>query len=106
MVAPISGEKIITKNRISSFYNTELDEYLKSKNIKNIYFSGVSTDLAIESAVRDAHDRDYNVYVIEDCCIAATEDDHLNSLKTLSKISQIIKSSTIDMRNISIKKTE
>jgi nicotinamidase-related amidase len=83
---------IITKHRVNAFYSTELDLILKNNKIDTLYIAGVSTDLAVSSTVRDAHDRDYKVIVLEDCCAAASIEDHENSIKSLSKISKIEKS--------------
>lgn len=82
-------DHVITKHRVSPFYNTDLNSYLKDKGIREVYLCGVATDLVVESAARDAHDRDYNVFVLEDCCAAANEEDHRKSLKTLSKIARV-----------------
>lgn len=87
---PENDEKIIVKNRVSAFYNTELHEYLQSQNITDITIIWVATDLAVESAVRDAHDRDYNVTVVSDCCIAGNMEDHEKSLNLMTKIAKVI----------------
>lgn len=89
LVKPLNLEEIILKTRISSFYKTNLEEILRKKWINTIYISGVSTDLAVESTVRDAHDRDFNVIVVSDCCAWTNYEDHINSLKILEKISII-----------------
>jgi nicotinamidase-related amidase len=84
------NDTVIIKNRVSPFYKTSLDLFLKERNIHDIYLSGCATDLVISSAVRDAHDRDYNVFVLQDCCAASSLSDHLNSIHTLKKISTIL----------------
>jgi nicotinamidase-related amidase len=83
---------IVTKHRVNAFHSTELDLILKNKKIDTLYIAGVSTDLAVSNTVRDAHDRDYKVIILEDCCAAASIEDHENSIKSLSKISNIKKS--------------
>lgn len=82
-------DKIITKKRVSPFYGTELENYLKKNQISDLFLCGVSTDLVVQSAARDAHDRDFNVYVLSDCCAAGNIDDHNNSLNTLKKIANV-----------------
>lgn len=83
---------IITKHRVNAFHSTQLDLILKNNNVNTLYIAGVSTDLAVSNTVRDAHDKDYNVIVLEDCCAAASIEEHNNSIKSLSKISKIEKS--------------
>lgn len=96
-ILPMHEEKIIIKRRVSAFYGTDLEITLKANGIDTIYICGVSTDLAVESAVRDAHDRDFNVIVISDCCAAANEDDHNKSLVTLQKISTVKRLSEVEL---------
>ena len=96
-IKPYPSEKTIIKRRVSAFYSTDLEATLRAKGINTIYLSGVATDLAIESAARDAHDRDFNVIVVSDCCAAANDDDHLKSLVTLQKISILKKMNEIEL---------
>lgn len=71
-------EKTITKTRISPFYNTDLEKYLKEKGITEVVLTGVATDLAISSMAWDAHDRDFLVTVLADACWTVSR-DHLES---------------------------
>lgn len=84
------GDVVIVKTRVSSFYNTGLMQVLYNLGVTDLFIIGVATDLAVESAARDAHDRDFKVTVIADACAAANEDDHKNSLRTLSKIAAVV----------------
>ena len=83
---PKPNETIIIKHRVSAFYGTPLDLILRNNNITELLVCGVATDIAVQSIVRDAHDRDYSVTVVSDCCVAANDDDHEQSLRTLTKI--------------------
>lgn len=89
-VAPLQTETVITKHRVSAFYATELELLLRTQGIKELYLCGVATDMVVESTARDAHDRDFSVFVIEDACIAAKREDHINSLAAMKKIATII----------------
>jgi nicotinamidase-related amidase len=80
---------ILTKHRVSIFYSTPLDLILKNNNINSILIAGVSTDLAVSNAVRDAHDRDYQVTILEDCCAASNKEDHESALLSLKKIASV-----------------
>ncbi len=79
-------DKIIVKHRVSPFYGTYLDAYLRVNEVNELFLCGVSTDLVVQSAAREAHDMDYKVNILSDCCVAGNETDHLNSLETLKKI--------------------
>jgi len=86
----MQNEQIITKHRVSPFFETNLEKVLQGNNIKQIFLSWCATDLVVESTARDWHDRDYEVFVLQDCCIAANNEDHNKSLETIKKISTII----------------
>jgi nicotinamidase-related amidase len=76
-----AGDLNVVKQRISPFYATALEAVLRANGIKRLYLSGVSTNLVVNSAVREAHDRDYEVHVIEDCCSASSETEHTNAIE-------------------------
>ena len=94
-VAPLANEAIITKHRVSAFYATQLELLLRTQGIREIYLCGVATDMVVESTARDAHDRDFSVFVVEDACIAAKRDDHLNSLAAMKKLATIMTTADI-----------
>ena len=64
---PIEGEYIVDKQRYSAFFNTNLDVILSGLGTTMTVIVGVTTNICVESAVRDALFRDYKVVVLEDC---------------------------------------
>jgi nicotinamidase-related amidase len=94
-VAPLDTETVITKHRVSAFYATELELLLRTKAVRDIYLCGVATDMVVESTARDAHDRDFSVFVVEDACIAAKHEDHINSLAAMKKLATILAAAEI-----------
>lgn len=88
-------DMIVIKHRVSAFYSTPLDLILRNNNIDAVLIAGVSTDLAVSSTARDAHDRDYIVTILEDCCAAANQEDHTAALLSLKKIASIEKSQEV-----------
>ncbi len=81
---------VVIKNRVNAFYGTNLDVILKNNQIQDLEICGVATDLAVSSCARDAHDRDYNVTILENCCTAANIQDHKNAIESLEKIGKIV----------------
>jgi len=77
------GDLHVVKHRVSPFYATSLMAQLRALNIERIYCSGVSTQAVVQATVRDAHDRDYEVVLLEDCCAAHGAEEHENSVKSL-----------------------
>ncbi len=89
-VAPQGGDIIMVKKRISAFYGTSLELTLRSLGTSELIIAGVSTDLAVQSAARDAHDRDFVVKIASDACAAATDQDHDVALQNLAKFTKVI----------------
>lgn len=58
---------IINKDTYSAFINTNLEKELLMQNITNLYFTGVSTNVCVESTLRDAFQRHFNCFLISDC---------------------------------------
>jgi nicotinamidase-related amidase len=79
------GDLQVTKNRVSPFYSTNLEAQLRAQNVSRIYCSGVSTQAVVQATVRDAHDRDYQIIVLEDCCAAHDLVEHQNSMRSLAR---------------------
>ncbi|MGH3759217.1 cysteine hydrolase family protein [Actinophytocola sp.] len=73
---PDPDESIVVKRRVSPFYGTHLDLLLRKQNVDTLMLAGVSTDLVVLSAARDAHDRDYRVKILEDATAARTKKVH------------------------------
>lgn len=84
------GEQVIIKPRISGFYGTNLDATLRARRIERVVIAGVSTCWAVESTVREAHDRDYEVLILEPACAAATAEEHEQAISRLSRIARVV----------------
>jgi ureidoacrylate peracid hydrolase len=64
---PQLGDIILYKTRFSGFYQTELDNILKTVNARYLVVTGCTTSVCVESTVRDAMFRDYSCLLLEDC---------------------------------------
>ncbi|MET0192895.1 MAG: cysteine hydrolase [Hyphomicrobiaceae bacterium] len=85
-VTPQPGDLDIVKHRVSAFWGTELDMILRARGIDKIYVSGVSTTYAVSSTVREAHDRDLDIVLIEDLCAAGSLAEHEAAIAALSPL--------------------
>lgn len=85
----------ITKHRISAFYGTDLDSVLRERGIATIWLCGCATDLVISSTARDAHDRDFDVNILADCCAAGSFAEHHSALPPMEKIASVIDSTRL-----------
>jgi nicotinamidase-related amidase len=99
IVKPIAGEKIVSKDEVNCFLNTDLIDYLKANNIKNLVICGMQTHMCVEAATRAASDLGYNCLLIHDACATKNvtfgdktvkaEDVHNSTLATLKNYAQI-----------------
>ncbi len=71
-VAPLPGEKVITKHFANSFRGTGLLPYLKAHHIKYVVVAGMMTHMCVEATTRAAADLGFQVTLISDAC--ATRD--------------------------------
>lgn len=66
-LAPQEGDIIVPKHRFSGFFETDLDETLRSLGVTSLVFTGCTTTVCVESTLRDAFFRDYHCLLLEDC---------------------------------------
>ena len=85
-LAPQPGDFDIVKHRVSPFYATNLEPILRSNAIQRIYVSGVSTSGAVLSAAKDGHDRDYQMFVLDDCSAALTDEQHQSVMEQMQRM--------------------
>lgn len=87
---PEQNERVILHQRVCPFEGTELDSLLRDLGIESVVLFGVATNIVVESTARRATDLGYNVYVVEDCCSAATLAAHQASVETLGLLANIV----------------
>jgi biuret amidohydrolase len=64
--APAMDEIEIDKPGKGAFYRTELDAILKDRNITHLVFAGVTTEVCVQTSMREANDRGYECLVVEE----------------------------------------
>ena len=67
-IKPLPGDKVIVKYYPNSFFETELDSYLKEKGIKKLIVCGMMTHMCVDTTVRAAMDYGYEVDLVADAC--------------------------------------
>jgi ureidoacrylate peracid hydrolase len=65
---PLPEDIIVNKNRYSGFPNTGLDAILQTHHLKYLIFSGLFTNICVESTLRDAYFQEYFPLLLSDCC--------------------------------------
>ena len=95
-LAPQDCDHDIVKHRVSPFYGTALEPILRANGIERIVMCGVSTNGVVHSGAREAHDRDYEVVILEDCCAGVTAEEHMHAIACLGRYGTITTSAAFD----------
>ena len=66
-LAPVDGELVIDKPGKGAFYATGLQAALQERGITRLLFGGVTTEVCVQTSMREANDRGYDCLLIEDC---------------------------------------
>ncbi|HKQ25850.1 MAG TPA: cysteine hydrolase [Burkholderiales bacterium] len=64
---PAAGEPVIDKPGKGAFYATDLELILRDRGIKTLIVCGVTTEVCVNTSVREANDRGYECVVLADC---------------------------------------
>ena len=65
-LAPIDGEIVIDKPGKGMFWATGIHERLQGLGITHLVFAGVTTEVCVQTSMREANDRGYECLLIED----------------------------------------
>jgi nicotinamidase-related amidase len=66
-LAPVAGEIEVDKPGKGAFYATGLHEQLRARGITHLVFMGVTTEVCVQTSMREANDRGYDALLLEDC---------------------------------------
>jgi ureidoacrylate peracid hydrolase len=83
-LTPLVDEIRVMKHRYSAFKGTDLDMLLRAHNIRTVVPTGISTNVCVESTLRDAFEFSYYVCVPKDGCASWNMDLHAATLETAS----------------------
>lgn len=82
-LAPEPGDIVLDKSRPSAFYGTRLEPFLTAKGIRSVVICGVTTNICVETTARDASQKGYKTYVVEDAVGEAELSRHWHALYTI-----------------------
>jgi nicotinamidase-related amidase len=80
---PLDSEIVIDKPGKGAFYATELTDVLQKYGIENLLVCGVTTEVCVNTTVREANDRGYRCVVLSDGCASYFPEFHDMGLKMI-----------------------
>lgn len=94
-IAPRPGEPVITKTSASGFTGSALEAVLRNRGVREIAFCGVATTYCVESTLRDAADRGYDVVLVEDGCADVTPEIHERGLRSCGAFGRVARADDV-----------
>lgn len=84
-VYPQPGDYIVEKRRDSVFQDTEFELWLKAFKADTIIFCGIDTYICVESSIRDAFNKGYDVITVSDCVASRNPAHHKTTLEQVAE---------------------
>jgi len=83
-LAPQPGEPVIDKPGKGAFHATDLHAILQARGITQLVVTGVTTEVCVNTTVREANDRGYDCLVVAECCGSYFPEFHEAGLKMIA----------------------
>jgi ureidoacrylate peracid hydrolase len=81
-LAPKADDIVIEGKRgLDTFASTNLDFILRSRGIKTLALGGFLTNCCVESTMRSAYEKGFDVVTLTDCVAATSQEEHDNAIK-------------------------
>lgn len=81
---PEGDEAVVDKTTFGAFNGSDVEKVLHARGIRNLVFTGISTNCCVESTVRDAAERGYGCVVVDEATADYDELAHVASLRALA----------------------
>ena len=80
-LAPEKTDIVVEGKRgLDTFASTNLDFILRSRGIRNVALGGFLTNCCVESTMRSAYEKGFNVFTLTDCVAATSQEEHDNAI--------------------------
>ena len=92
-VYPQKTDVVLNKNTASIFIGTNFELMIRNSGINTLYFTGIATEMGVETSARHAQNLGFIPVIIQDAVSSRDREAHERSLKNLSKMLPIITTS-------------
>jgi nicotinamidase-related amidase len=102
---PLHGEPVIDKPGKGAFYQTDLELMLHNRGIDTLLVCGVTTEVCVNTTVREANDRGFRCIVLADCCASYFPEFHemgLAMIKAQGGIFGWVSASTLLLSSLAV----
>jgi nicotinamidase-related amidase len=94
-VSPVESDVILNKHTANIFIGTHFENMMRNRGINTILFTGISTEIGIDSSARDSGNRSFYTIVVEDCVSSPDKEMHESALRTLARVCLVTPSKDI-----------
>jgi nicotinamidase-related amidase len=94
-VQPAAGDIVLNKHTASIFIGTHFEYMMRNRSIETILFTGIATEIGVESSARDAGNRGFYNVVVSDCVSSASKEMHEMALKVLPRVCLVVPAAEI-----------
>ena len=99
IVKPQPTDIVLEKPTPSIFIGTNFEYMMRNRGVTTLIFTGIATEIGVESSARDASNRGFYPVVVSDCVSSSDKEAHERSLRNLAKLLIVDKSGDI-LQNI------
>lgn len=85
-LTPELSDFVVNKRSIGAFASTGIDHLLRALGREQLYMTGISTNMCVETTAREAADRGYAVTLVEDACATTHADLHEGTMRNFRRL--------------------
>jgi len=94
-IEPKKNDIVINKNTANIFIGTNFELMIRNANLSTLIFSGIATEMGVESSARDARNRGFFPVIVTDAVSSSDQEAHSRSLQNLKNMMVLLTSKDI-----------